>query len=256
MSPTAAIRWILYWTALCTALVTLGVPRAHADSTHVAVAANFSRVARDLAQRFEQASGHQVVLSSGSTGQLFTQIAQGAPFEVFLAADETRPRKALEDGLAVPDTAFTYAVGRLVLFSTNAALVRGEQTLREAHFEKLAIANPVTAPYGAAAMEVLTRLGVLAALQERLVRGTNIAQTHQFVVTGNAELGFVALSQISDDDSGSRWIVPASLHTPIRQDGVLLRRGAQSAAARAFLDYLQSPAARRRIEAYGYTTAQ
>ena len=230
-------------------------PAAEAAETTVAVAANFSEAAKEIAQRFEASSGHRAILSFGSTGQLFTQITQEAPFDVFLAADEERPRKAVDQGLAVPDSQFTYAMGKLALFSKDPMLVQGEETLRSGKFQKIAIANPRTAPYGSAAVEAMKKLGVYAALEPRLVQGNDIAQTYQFVDTANAELGFVALAQIIGTSDGSRWIVPGDLYPPIRQDAVLLQRGAPNPAARAFVAYLRGPEARTILEKYGYGLA-
>ena len=234
-------------------LLAAGAP-AFAGSVHVAAAANFTTAARALAGPFEQASGHQVVFSFGSTGQLYAQIGQGAPFQVFLAADQARPLKAVEDGLAVPGSLFTYAIGKIVLFSRDPKRVTGEATLRDGEFQKIAIANPVTAPYGAAALETLKALGVYDAVKARIVQGNNIAQTFQFVETGNAELGFVALSQIAGRAGGSRWVVPEKLYTAIRQDAVLLKSGTDNPAARAFMDFLQGPEAAAIIAKFGYGT--
>ncbi|EAU42605.1 molybdate transport system substrate-binding protein [Fulvimarina pelagi HTCC2506] len=224
---------------------------AKAAETMVAVAANFAEPAREIADDFGKVTGHTAVLSFGSTGQLFTQIEQGAPFDVFLAADTERPALAVEEALGVAGSVFTYAIGAIVLYSPDSDLVRGEDTLRNGDFGKLAIANPETAPYGAAAVETMRRLGVYDALEAKLVRGNNIAQAYQFVQTGNAELGFVASSQVVDS-GGSKWFVPANLYTPVRQDAVLLMQGADDDAARAFVEYLQSPAARAIIRRYGY----
>ncbi len=236
---------------IAVALALLATP-ALADQTNVAVAANFTDAANEIAAAFKAETGHEATLSFGSTGQLYTQITQDAPFEVFLAADAARPAKALQDGLGVADSDFTYAIGKIVLWSANADLVKGEETLKAAGFEKIAIANPETAPYGAAAVEAMKALGVYDALQPKIVQGTNIAQTYQFVETGNAELGFVALSQIAGTDSGSRWVVPAGLYAPIEQDAVLLKKGADSVAAKAFLEFLKGPTAAAVIEKYGY----
>jgi len=225
---------------------------ARAGEVHVAVAANFAEAAREIAALFGTVTGHGAILSFGSTGQLYTQISQAAPFEVFLAADRVRPRMAIEQGLAVAGSQVTYATGRIVLFSSDAELVKGEATLREGRFTKLAIANPATAPYGAAAVETMRALGVHDALRDRLVQGTNIAQTYQFVATGNAELGFVALSQVAGHDRGSRWNVPFRLYDPIAQDAVLLRRGAENPAAVAFMAFLQGVEARAVKQKYGY----
>lgn len=225
---------------------------ALAGQTNVAVAANFTDAANEIATAFKAETGHEAVLSFGSTGQLYTQITQDAPFEVFLSADNTRPAKAIADGLGVEGTVFTYAIGRIVLWSADAGLVKGEETLKEGAFDKIAVANPETAPYGAAAIEAMKALGVYDGLSAKIVQGNNIAQTFQFVETGNAELGFVALSQIAGSDAGSRWVVPAELYTPIRQDAVLLKKGEASEAAKAFLDFLKSPTVAAVIEKYGY----
>jgi molybdate transport system substrate-binding protein len=241
------------WRLILWAILAVAVPvGAQAGETKIAVAANFAATAREIGAGFEAATGHRALFSFGSTGQLYVQITQGAPYEVFLAADRLRPARAIEEGFAVAGSRFTYAVGRLVLFSADPALVRGPETLSAAKFARIAIANPATAPYGQAALETMTALGVYDALAGRIVRGTNIAQAYQFVETANAPLGFVALSQIADHDKGSRWLVPEELHSPIAQDAVLLKRGAENAAARAFLAYLRSPAARAITEKYGY----
>ena len=223
---------------------------ARADSVSVAVAANFTKVAEDLAPLFTAETGHEVRYSFGATGQLYTQISQGAPFEVFLAADDERPSKAVSDGLAVDGTVFTYAVGALALYSTSLDLSDGKAVLEDGGYDKLAIADPATAPYGRAAMEALDALGLTAAVTPRLVTGQNISQTLQFVETGNAELGFVAASQVVG--KSSVWIVPAELHEPIRQDAVLLKLGEANPAARAYLDFLRSDRALAVITAAGY----
>jgi len=171
---------------------------------------------------------------------------------VFLSADDARPRKLVEGGLAVPASRFTYAIGKLVLWSKTPGLVTGEETLHGGHFAKLAICNPTAAPYGAAAVETMTALKLYDQLQPRLVEGANITQAFQFVETGNAEIGFVALSQLTGHDGGSRWMVPQELYSPIRQDAVLLRTGAGNAAASGFVDFLKSPDARAIIEKFGY----
>ncbi len=233
------------------ALLFLGI-EAHAGDINVAVAANFTAPAEEIGELFEAATGHRAILSFGSTGQLFTQITQAAPFEVFLAADQERPAKAIEDGLAVADSLFTYALGRIVLFSEDPDLVTGEEMLQTGDFTRIAIANPVTAPYGAAAVETMRELGVYDRLEAKIVQGSNIAQAYQFVATGNAELGFVALSQVIGHEEGSRWIVPETLHSPIAQDAVLLQSGAENEAALAFIGFLKGAEARAVIEAYGY----
>jgi molybdate transport system substrate-binding protein len=227
---------------------------AHAANTNVAVAANFTEPSREIAQLFKNKTGNEVILSFGSTGQFYTQITQAAPFQVFLSADQSTPKKLVDDGLAVANSLFTYAVGKLVLFSRTDGLMIGEQTLRDAKFNKIAIANPDTAPYGAAAVETIKKLGVYDALASKIVQGDNIAQTFQFVDTGNAELGFVALSQVIARQGGSRWVVPANLYGAIRQDAVLLRSGADNEAAKAFVAFLKGPEANAVIEKYGYGT--
>jgi molybdate transport system substrate-binding protein len=225
---------------------------ASAAETNVAVAANFTAAAKDIAAAFKQKTGHDAVLSFGSSGQFFTQIKQDAPFQVFLSADDERPKKLAEEGLGVKDSVFTYAVGKLVLWSKNADLVKGESTLKDGKFAKVAIANPKAAPYGAAAVETLKAVKVYGALESKIVQGNNISQTFQFVDSGNAELGFVALSQLAGKTGGSQWLVPQELYTPIRQDAVLLKKGESNEAAKAFLAFLKGPEARAIIEKYGY----
>ncbi len=228
----------------------LGSSLAQAGEVHVAVAANFTAAMKEIATKFEQASGHHAVVSFGSTGKLYTQIKNGAPFDVFLAADRKRPKLLEEDSAA--SERFTYAIGKLVLWSSDARRAASEQALRAGEFKKLAIANPKTAPYGAAAVEVMQGLGIYQTTGPKLVIGDSIAQTHQFVATGNAEFGFVALAQIALDAGGSRWLVPNELYTPIRQDAVLLSKGTGNPAAQALLDYLRGDAAQEIILKYGY----
>ena len=225
---------------------------AFAASTNVAVAANFTEAAKEIAAAFKTKTGDEAVLSFGASGQFYTQIKQDAPFEILLSADDARPKKLVEDGLGVADSRFTYAVGKLALWSKSADLVKGEETLATASFAKLAIANPAAAPYGAAAIETLKALKLYDPLQSKIVQGENISQTFQFVDTGNAELGFVALSQIAKVSSGSRWLVPQNLYSPILQDAVLLKKGAGNEAATAFIAFLRGPDARAIIEKYGY----
>jgi molybdate transport system substrate-binding protein len=238
----------------CVAIALAWPSPADAATCNVAVAANFTEPAREITQVFERRTGHKVMLSFGATGQFYAQMTQAAPFVAFLSADESTPKRLVSNGLAVGGSLFTYAVGKLVLFSGQTGLVTGEQTLRDPKFSKIAIANPVTAPYGAAAVETMKTLEVYEALSGKIVQGNNIAQTFQFVDTGNAELGFVALSQVVRRQGGSRWIVPANLYRPIRQDAVLLRNGAENEAARAFLTFLKGPEANTVIERFGYTT--
>jgi molybdate transport system substrate-binding protein len=223
-----------------------------AGEVKVAVAANFTEAANEIGALFKKATGDQAVFSFGATGQLFTQITQAAPFEVFLSADQKAPKKAIAQGFAVPDSLFTYATGKVVLFSKNKDLVKGEETLKQGKFAKIAVANPETAPYGAAGVEVMKKLGVYDALAAKIVQGDNIAQTYQFVETGNAEVGFVALSQVINKDEGSRWVVPDNLYATIAQDAVLLKQGAGNPAAKTFLSFLKGPQARAVKEKYGY----
>lgn len=225
---------------------------AYAADTNVAVAANFTEPAKEITRLFESKTGHKAVLSFGATGQFYAQITQAAPFQVFLSADDTTPKKLVAEKLAVGDTLFTYAIGKIVLFSKNDDLVKGDQTLRDAKFNKIAIANPTTAPYGAAATEAMKALNVYDALSSKIVQGSSIAQTFQFVDSGNAELGFVALSQIIQKSGGSRWIVPSNLYTPIRQDAVLLSNGSGNEAAKAFIAFMKGPEAAAVIEKFGY----
>jgi molybdate transport system substrate-binding protein len=222
----------------------------------VAVAANFAAVHAELARRFEAGSGHTVTTSPGATGQLYAQIVNGAPFDVLLAADEERPRRLEEAGMAVAGTRFSYAIGRLVLYGPGLDSVRagGQDLLVEGAIERIAIANPRTAPYGAAAEDVLARIGGRPAVRKRVVRGESIGQAFQFVQSGAAELGFVALSQVVGRPPTSYWLVPTGLHGPIRQDAVLLARAANNAGARAYLAYLRGDEARGVIERFGYAT--
>jgi molybdate transport system substrate-binding protein len=230
-------------------LTALGV---QAGEVKVAVAANFTDAAKEIGALFAASSGHKAVFSFGSTGQLYTQISQAAPFEVFLSADQTRPKKAVDEGLAVAGSLFTYATGRIVLFSKDKGVVTDETTLKGGKFAKIAIANPATAPYGAAAVQTMKTLGVYDALSAKIVQGNNIAQTYQFVDTGNAEVGFIARSQVALHDKGSRWIVPESLYATIAQDAVLLKRGADNPAALSFVAFLKGAEARKVKEKYGY----
>lgn len=226
---------------------------ASAAEVSVAVAANFTKVAEDLAAAFKQKTGDDLKLSFGATGALYTQITQGAPFEIFLAADNRRPQKAVDEGFGVPGTVFTYAIGRVVLYSPSIDLSDGAAALQAGNFHYLAIADPETAPYGAAALETMAALGVGDALTPKLVVGQTITQTLQFVESGNAELGFVALSQVIGKAEATQWLVPDDLHTPIRQDAVLLKTGESSDAAKAFLDYLKNDEAIVIIEKAGYS---
>jgi len=228
----------------------------HAAEVQVAVASNFTAPMQKIAAEFEKDTGHKVLLSSGATGKFYAQIKNGAPFEVFLAADDQTPAKLESEGDAVPGSRFTYAIGKLMLWSAQPGYVDSQgAVLKKGQFQHLAIANPKTAPYGAAAMAVLTHLNLLDAVQPKLVTGENIAQAHQFVATGNAELGFVALSQVMDNGKltgGSGWQVPANLYELIRQDAVILTKGKDQPAAEALMKYLKGDKARAVIKSYGY----
>jgi len=242
---------ILFASSIC-ALST------QAGEVQVAVAANFTAPMQAIATQFQKDTGHKALLAFGATGKFYAQVRNGAPFEVLLAADDETPARLEAEGHAVAGTRFTYAVGRLVLWSARAGLAGGSgDILKSPDYRHLAIANPKTAPYGAAAMTVLDKLGLRAAVQARIVQGESIAQAYQFASTGNAELGFVALSQVWRDGkftAGSGWIVPPHLHEPIRQDAVLLAKGRANPAARALLDYLRSHKAQALIRSFGYET--
>jgi molybdate transport system substrate-binding protein len=229
---------------------------AHAGEVTVAVAANFSAPAQNLAAAFANTTGHHARLVVGSTGKLYAQIKNGAPFQVFLSADATTPSRLVDEGLAVSASQFTYATGRLVLWSRKPGLVDPEGAmLKHGKFAHLALADPKLAPYGAAALEVMDKLGLRTALKPKWVQGESIGQTFQFVSSGNAELGFVALSQVMRDGKladGSAWVVPTKMHTALRQDAVQLQRGQDDAAAKAFLGYLRSDAAKALVRGYGY----
>ena len=227
-----------------------GAAPVFAAEARVAVAANFTAAMKEIAAAFTRDTGHTLKISYGSTGKLYAQIVNAAPFDVFLSADPARPLALVEQGRA--SRRFTYALGKLVLWSADAGRAVNEQALRRADFRHLAIANPATAPYGAAALAVLQSLGLADSLQDKLVRGENIAQTYQFVATGNAELGFVALAQLAGDERGARWRVPQTLYPPIRQDAVLLDNGSDNPAALAFMAYLKGAAARALMEDFGY----
>ncbi len=235
---------------IAAALLTTTALPAFAESVNVAVAANFTAVAQELEPIFEAETGHELELSFGATGQFYTQISQGAPFGVFLAADTARPELAVTEGFAVEGTFFVYAQGRLALFGPSRDMSDGEAALNS-DFSQIAIADPQAAPYGKAAVETLTALGLYEAIEPKVVWGENISQTLQFVDTGNAELGFVAASQVLDKDD--KWIVPEELHAPTAQGAVLLKEGEANPAAIAFLEFLKSDQAVAIIEAAGYS---
>lgn len=250
------LRSFLLLSALC--LVTFVSSTTQAEQTNIAVAANFTLPMKAIIEAFEKTSEHKVRLITGSSGKLFAQIQQQAPFDAFFSADATKPMALIEANTAIGDSEFTYAIGALVLWRsaapTNNANILGE--LNGGHYRKLAIANPRVAPYGIAAMEVLTRLGLSAAATPKLVTGENIAQTYQFVASGNAQLGFIAQSQVMKNGQlpvGS-WAVPTELHQPIRQNAVLLTHGQNNSATRALLAFMRTQAATDIIHAYGYST--
>ena len=237
------------------ALLSLATMGVHAEEVAVAVAANFMAPMKQIAAAFEKESGHTVVASFGSTGKFYAQIKNGAPFDVLLGADDETPPRLVSEGMAVAGTVFTYAVGKLVLWSPQPGLVDAAgRVLQRGGFAHLSLADPKLAPYGAAGVQTLKSLGVYDALKSKVVMAENIAQAYQFTSTGNAELGFVALSQVLRDGSieGSWWLVPANLYPPIRQDAVLLERGRGRPAAQALMKYLQGETARAIVKSYGY----
>ena len=242
-------------TLIAAALAALTLA-AQAGEVTVAVAANFAGPLAKIGEGFTAATGHTLKLSAGATGKFYTQIIAGAPFEVLIAADDETPKKLIAEGHAIAGSNFTYAIGKLVLWSAQLGYVDDQgAVLAGGKFSHVAIANPKIAPYGAAGLEVIKARGLGDAIAPKLVTAESIAQAYQFVVTGNAELGFVALSQVAVPGKpvqGSYWLVPASLYTQIKQDAVLLKLGEKSAAAKALLDYLKSAPAKAVIQAYGY----
>ena len=240
-------------TALLTVFAT---GAAQADEVQVAVAANFTAPIQAIAADFEKDTGHKLVAAYGATGQFYAQNKNGAPFDVFLSADDTTPEKLEKEGDTVKGSRFTYAVGTLALWSAKDGYVdTNGEVLKKNQYQHLSIANPKAAPYGLAATQVLEKLKLTEATKAKIVEGQNITQAYQFVSTGNAELGFVALSQIYKEGkvtSGSAWIVPASLHDPIKQDAVILSKGKDNAAAKALVEYLKGPKAAAVIKSYGY----
>lgn len=243
---------------LLAGLMVLGLPATSlADEVQVAVAANFTAPMKIIAADYEKATGNKAELSFGATGKFYAQIKNGAPFEVLLAADDETPARMEKEGLAVPGSRITYAIGALALWSAKPGFVDDKgAVLKKGDFAHIALAAPKLAPYGAAAIETMGRLGVLSTLEPKFVQGENIAQTYQFVSTGNAELGFVALSQVYAKGKlagGSAWVVPANLHKPIRQDAVILTRGKDNPAASTLLKFLKTRQAQNVIKSYGYT---
>ncbi len=246
-------RSLLRWPLLALAAV---AGTLHAAEANVAVAANFAEPIKAIASVLEKTTGHTLKVSIGATGGLYAQIKNGAPFDVMLSADTKTPAQLETDGLAQPGSRFTYATGKLVLWSADAAKVDAQgNVLKGEGFRKIAIANPKTAPYGAAAVEAMDKLGLSAALTPKLVTGESIGQTYNFVHTGNAEIGFVAMSQVLEGGrlkGGSMWVVPQNLYGAIQQDAVLLKRAANNEAALALLKLLKSPNIKDLIRSYGY----
>ena len=242
------LRFIL---VVCgTTLVVSGT--LYSEVIKVAVAANFSDTVVKISQGFQAKTGHELIISKGSTGQLYTQIIQGAPFDVFLSADTLRPEMAEQRGLTIQGTRFTYAVGRLVIYSTNWGSVIGPEIMDEVVAGKIAIANPSVSPYGAASMEVINNFQISKDIKTKFIKGNNVAQVFQFVATGNVDIGFIALSQISLINKGSWWLVPEIYHTQIGQAAVLLRRARMNAGAFDFMDYLKSSEAKQILREFGY----
>ena len=237
--------------ALALTLALASAP-ARAETVNAAVAANFTKVAEQLGADFKAATGHDVVFSFGATGALYTQITQAAPFDVFFSADAKRTQTAIDEGFGVAGTDFTYAVGKVVLYSPTIDVTDGEAVLRANAFQHIAIADPKAAPYGAAAMAVLEGLGLTDAMTPKIVTGESITQTLQFVDSGSAELGFVALSQVIGKPATQTWLPPQDMYPAIRQNAVLLKAGEANDAAKAFLDYVKSDAAIAVIKAAGY----
>ncbi len=242
------------WVALVT---TVAFGTARAEAVQVAVAVNFSAPMQTIAAKFERETGHTILISTGSTGKLYAQIRNGAPFDVFLAADQDTPKRLINEGNALPDTSFTYATGRLVLWSAkpdfvdNAGLV-----LKAGKFTKIAIASPKIAPYGAAAMQVMSALDLRETGRDKVVQGESIGQTFGFVSSGNADLGFVAMSQVFENGrlkGGSAWVVPQALYQPLHQDAVLLMHGKGNVSASALLQFLKTDQAREVMGSYGYS---
>lgn len=229
---------------------------AQAAEVKLAIAANFTKPMQDLAPLYEQKTGDKLVMSFGATGALYAQIKNGAPFDILLSADNKATAKAVEEGLGVKGSTFTYAIGKLVLWSKTPDFVKDEKALTSDKLQKLAVADPKLAPYGVAAEETLKKLGLYEKLQPKFVVGGNISKTYQFVSSENAQAGFIALSQCYKDGKlveGSGWIVPAEYYSPIMQDGVLLTNGQSQEAAKKFIEFLKnSPEANKIREAYGY----
>lgn len=257
--PADLGRLSVFLSLICLASIAMAAESVRAEDATVAVAANFLIPMRALESEFENSTGYQITVTSGSTGQLYAQIVNGAPYDVLLAADQERPERLAGSELGDAYSVFTYAIGQLVLWSANTAVAGegGLERILERDFRWFAIPEPDVAPYGAAARQTLENLGIWSALQSRLVKGQNVAQTFAMLETGNAQLGLVALSQASAyEGSASYQIVPSRLHDPIRQDAILLRRATENRAARQFLEFLRTPAATEIIERHGYAVSR
>lgn len=257
MNKKIATRFYQQFSTIIITTLLLFVSTSNAEQTNIAVASNFSTPMKSLIKDFEKNSSHQIKASFASSGKFYAQIKHGAPYDLFLSADQDKPKRLAQEGFVSSQRPFTYALGALALWSSKAKLAENLMTLKSGRFNKLAFANPKLAPYGLAAIETLNHLGLTEATQPKWIQGENIAQTYQFVSTGNADLGFVALSQISHaSPQGSYWIVDRDLYNPIQQDAVLLKRGEDNAAAVAFWHYLHSDHAQTLIQSYGYSVTQ
>ena len=247
------IRYLLNLSVYCVFLMTAN---AQAAEIKVAVASNFANVLKEIAVEFQKDTGHQLAITPGATGKFYAQISNGAPFDVFLSADDETPRKLAQEGKAIASSQFTYAIGRLALWSPNPEMIdKNADILKTDKFKFIAIANAKVAPYGQAAVQTMQKLGVLTKIEPRVVQGESISQTYQFVSTGNAQLGFVALSQIFENGkvkTGSAWIVPEEMHEQLKQDAVILQSCKQTSVCQDLMDYLKSEKAKKMMASYGY----
>ena len=236
--------------------VFLMAANAQAAEIKVAVASNFANVLKEIAIEFQKDTGHQLAITPGATGKFYAQISNGAPFDVFLSADDETPRKLAQEGKAIASSQFTYAIGRLALWSPNLEMIdKNADILKTDKFKFIAIANAKVAPYGQAAVQTMQKLGVLTKIEPRVVQGESISQTYQFVSTGNAQLGFVAMSQIVENGKikmGSAWIVPEEMHEQLKQDAVVLQSCKHMSACQALIEYLKSEKAKKLMASYGY----
>ena len=246
----------LFLRASALLLIATSVTDLHAAEAQIAVAANFAEPIKAIASVLKKTTGHTIKVTLGATGNLYAQIKNGAPFDVLLAADTNTPEKLEKESMAQPGSRFTYATGKLVLWSADAKRVDAKgEVLKSANLGKVSYANPKTAPYGAATMKVLDSLGLTAAITPKLVQGESIGQTFAFAATGNADVGFVAMSQVLEGGklkSGSMWVIPQTLYAPIRQDAIVLQRGTDNEAAKALMQLLKSPNIKDLIRSYGY----